>query len=143
MLFRSNYDFILASAYQLPFPSESFDRIIVTCLFLHLDKPELAMKEIRRVVRPKGEISIYMPTEPSLILNLIRKSITKRKATKLGFAGYDLFVARDHITYFKRILELIKYIFCEDKIKVKYRPIPLKTWYFNAFCIIRIIRSQV
>jgi ubiquinone/menaquinone biosynthesis C-methylase UbiE len=38
---------------------DSFDRIIVTCLLHHVDKPEIVMKEIQRVLKPGGSCNSF------------------------------------------------------------------------------------
>jgi phosphatidylethanolamine/phosphatidyl-N-methylethanolamine N-methyltransferase len=132
------FQYIQGNVEKLPFKDSSFDRVIATCLLLHLDNPEIALEEIRRVVANNGFVSIYLPTEPSIILRLIRNIYSAKRAKALGFHGYKLFIARDHVTYFSRVLELIRFIFREDSVTYRYRPIPLRTWYLNAFCIIQI-----
>jgi len=42
------------------YPDNYFDRIIATCLLLHLDKLETVLSEWRRVLKPGGYISIYL-----------------------------------------------------------------------------------
>lgn len=130
--------FVQGDIQSLPFEDSSFDRILATCILLHLNHPEKALLEMRRVIAENGFISIYLPTEPSIGLRFLRKIHTARKAKSLGYNGYDLFIARDHVTYFSRMIQLINYVFREDSVKYKFRPIPLGTWYFNAFCIVQI-----
>jgi len=54
------------SAESLPFPSESFDRVVLTCVLHHLRDPLLSLSEIRRVTKPNGIISILLPCDPGL-----------------------------------------------------------------------------
>lgn len=125
-------------ATRLPFEDNRFDRVIVTCLLIHLNNPEQALKEWRRVTKPGGVIDIYLPCEPGLALRLFRMLVTKPKAVKSGFTGYDLFMARDHLTSTQRLLELISFVYLEDEIKSKYRPFIIPSWYLNLFITLRI-----
>lgn len=127
-----------ADATELPFENEVFDRTIATCLLIHLIDPEAALIEWRRVTKRGGYLDVYLPCEPGLALRIFRKLFTKRKAERSGFQGYDLFMARDHLTSTHRLLELIGYVFRNDSIKLRYRPFVLRSWYLNLFIILRI-----
>ena len=76
------------NAEHLKSASDSFDRVISTCLLSHLSNPAEALLEWRRVVRDGGKISIYLSTDPSLALRIFRKLFTARKAKQLGFDYY-------------------------------------------------------
>ena len=134
-----NYEFIEASATLIPLESSSVDRVVLTCLLLHLKDPENVLLEIKRVLKSSGFVSIYIPTEPSFLLRLFRSISSKRHARKLGYEGYDLFIARDHITYFSRILTLIRYHFDDFDISIRYRPFFIPLWNLNALCVIQIV----
>lgn len=43
-----------ATAEKLPFPDQSFDAVIMREVLVHIHEPVKALKEIRRVLRPKG-----------------------------------------------------------------------------------------
>ena len=125
-------------AQQLDFPDHSFDRLIATCLLVHLDNPEAALREWERVLKPGGTLTIYVPCEPGLALKLFRKFVTKPKAKKMGYDGYDLFIARDHKTSADRVITLCRHIFGDGKMAVKYYPFLIKSWYLNLFSVIHI-----
>lgn len=50
---------IIASAYEIPVESGSFDTVLCTCVLEHLEDPPRALKEARRVVRRDG-YAIYV-----------------------------------------------------------------------------------
>ncbi|QQE78076.1 class I SAM-dependent methyltransferase [Alicyclobacillus sp. SO9] len=50
---ESSVRFVAANAYELPYEDNSFDFIISRYLFQHLQAPESAMREIRRVLKPE------------------------------------------------------------------------------------------
>jgi len=125
-------------AQPLSFPDATFDRLIATCLLVHLVDPEKALREWERVLKPGGTLTIYVPCEPGLALKLFRKFITKPKAKKMGYDGYDLFIARDHKTSADRVITLCRYIFGDGKMAVKYYPFLIKSWYLNLFSVIHI-----
>ena len=53
-----NLSFRVGSVLELPFPAESFDRVIATQLLLHVPNPQRALVEIKRVLAPSGVVSI-------------------------------------------------------------------------------------
>jgi phosphatidylethanolamine/phosphatidyl-N-methylethanolamine N-methyltransferase len=135
-------EFKIADASNLPFLENEFDRIIATCLLIHLIEPERALNEWRRVTKPGGIVDIYLPCEPGIMLRLFRMVATKPKAEKSGFTGYNLFMARDHLTSIHRLLELINFVFRNDEIRFKYRPFVFRSWYFNLFVTVQIRLSK-
>ncbi|OXM70450.1 methyltransferase domain-containing protein [Amycolatopsis vastitatis] len=55
---RSTVDFLVASAYDLPFADESVDVAFSHALFEHLSRPAEALAELRRVLRPGGRLAL-------------------------------------------------------------------------------------
>ena len=53
-----NLSFRVGSVLELPFPVQSFDRVLATQLLLHVPDPLKALVEIKRVLAPSGVISI-------------------------------------------------------------------------------------
>ncbi len=51
------------SAYDLPFADASFDCVIVSEVLEHLEHDEDALREIRRVLRPRGTLAVSVPRE--------------------------------------------------------------------------------
>jgi len=60
---KRNLKCSFGSVYKIPFKNETFDCVLCSHLIEHLNKPELAMKEIRRVLRTGGKLIIILPTE--------------------------------------------------------------------------------
>ncbi len=56
-----NYQFVQASAYNLPFPDDFFD-VVVSCEVIeHLAEPEKMLKEMKRVLRSGGKFVLTTP----------------------------------------------------------------------------------
>ncbi len=51
-------EFVNGSAYQLPFEDGRFDHVLVRDVIHHLDEPEKAVREIRRVLAPGGRVDV-------------------------------------------------------------------------------------
>ncbi len=57
----SNAEFRVGSAYDLPFPAESFDAVFSHAMLEHLREPEKAVAEFHRVLRPGGIVGVCSP----------------------------------------------------------------------------------
>lgn len=59
--YADKFTFICASAYELPFPDNSFDTIIMNDFMEHVDDPEKALLESIRLIKPGGRVYINFP----------------------------------------------------------------------------------
>lgn len=122
------------------FSDNSFDRIIVSCLIVHLQNPEMALLEWKRVCKPGGVITIYLPCEPGVFLRGLRYLTTVQKARKLGVNHLD-FHYREHITFFVRIWTLLKSVFDDSVIERRFYPFHIPSWNLNLWAIIQITKK--
>ncbi|MEL7003230.1 MAG: methyltransferase domain-containing protein [Bacteroidota bacterium] len=53
-----NVEFQQADVFDLPYNDESFDHVFVCFILEHLAKPELALQELKRVVKKQGTITV-------------------------------------------------------------------------------------
>jgi ubiquinone/menaquinone biosynthesis C-methylase UbiE len=67
---------VLGNSQQLPFEDKSFDLVFCRSLLHHLPDPEIAIKEIVRVLKLNGEI-VLVDTNESLLSFLPRKIANK------------------------------------------------------------------
>lgn len=132
----------IADVMELQYVDAFFDRVIATCLLLHLSNPENALLEMKRVTKAKGGvITILVPCEPGILLRLSRKFLTARKAKRLGFAGYELFNARDHANYISSVDKLIRHVFDDDRVSIRRLPFHIPSWNFNLYFVYTIFRG--
>ena len=54
-------DFVLADAYNLPFGENSFDLVVASEVLEHLDSPGAVLRELQRVLIPKGKMVASTP----------------------------------------------------------------------------------
>lgn len=115
----------------------SIDRVITTCLIVHLTQPEKALEEWRRVTKNNGLITIQVASEPGMVLRFLRGITTVRKAAKLG-ENHLRFHYREHINFFSRINMLIEDVYSNDLIVRKFWPFRLKSWNANLIVVYQI-----
>ena len=60
---EKGFDVKLGSATKIPYGSRTFSGIFCLCVLEHLKKPELAMKEMHRVLKKGGKLILIVPTE--------------------------------------------------------------------------------
>lgn len=109
-----------------------FDRIISTCLLVHLENPETVLAGWKRVVKKDGVLTLWVHLEPSILLNIAQK-INSRGREDFYDVHFD-----EHLTYYKRIDYFINKIFSKDHIKKSYFPFKFLSWNFNLVAVYQI-----
>ncbi len=133
-----NRSFIQSDCSALPFlKDDSVDRVIATCLLVHLIDPEKALIEWRRITKPGGLISLWVALEPSIFLRFLQKITTKRKYEKFGFPYYSIHY-REHIQHYPRMRMIINEVFVNDTIRRIRFPFPFLWWHLNLVEIYQI-----
>lgn len=123
------------------FPDNSFDRVIAGCLILHLESPELALQEWRRVTNSGGQISIYVHSEPGMLLRFARAISTIPQGRRLG-VNHIHHVYREHKIHFLAIKNLVADVFKDDSIKFNAFPVPKLSWNFSLWKVVQIKKAQ-
>jgi SAM-dependent methyltransferase len=59
-------DTVRADATRLPFADESFDAAMLVSMLHHVDEPERALAEARRVLRPRGRLAVQVFTREDI-----------------------------------------------------------------------------
>ena len=118
--------------------TDEYDRIIATCLVLHLDNLEDALIQWRRITRNGGYISIYVHCEPGVLLRLTRTLIQLPKSRKIkNYNHYDL-VYLEHKLHYLNVKHTINKVFAHDEIHQKFFPFGFASWNFNYWKIYTI-----
>jgi SAM-dependent methyltransferase len=126
---------------QLSYSSNTFDRVISTCLFHHLPNPEIGFIEVRRVAKIGGLISILLPTDPSISYRSLRSLATVLPAKRVGRAEeINLIHAREHRNHFYSLRNLLNHVFVRDSIDIIY-PTKIPLTIFNPFLVYSIVKS--
>ena len=92
---KLKYSFVVASAYELPFPSSSFDAIVHCEVFEHLAEPEKMLAEAKRVLKPGGKFVmttpyrlVEVPADPNHIKEYFPGEV--RKILERYFSGVEI-----------------------------------------------------
>lgn len=135
-------EFVQMDALQLGFEDHSVDRLVASCLLIHLPDPLAAVQEWQRVCRPTGVIDILVPCDPGLLARAFRRTVSQRTARRQGVdpSEYVLVNAIEHLSPFNRVLTLTRAaIEPNRRLSVSYYPFAVvPAWNVNAFAILSI-----
>jgi len=134
-----NITFAQADALDLPWYDETFDRVLNTCVIHHVSDPELALSEIRRVLRPGETADIFLTSDPGIAFRLARRLGPLSSAKLRGLGDVKRRVdARDHIG---GLHVSLKHVFRNDGSAESTYPIPRMPWNPTLFHTFRIMKS--
>jgi phosphatidylethanolamine/phosphatidyl-N-methylethanolamine N-methyltransferase len=134
----SRVSFQIADVHDLPFQDSTFDRVIVTCVFHHLDFPETALAEILRVVKNEGQISVLLPCDPGLFYRVAKIFGPARKWKRNGIKNPKYYHYQQHKNHFPGLLSIFLEICGKSNVSVKYWPFKFKSWNLNLFTALQI-----
>lgn len=123
------------NAEALPYGDESFDRVIATCLLIHLKEPELALQEWMRVLKKGGVMTVYVPNEPGILLRILQATSTRRKQKKLGIPATYLHY-KEHPFNYPYLISIVKQNF--QKLYIRKFPFIFGPWDLNIWTVITI-----
>jgi ubiquinone/menaquinone biosynthesis C-methylase UbiE len=101
--------------------SNSFDRLVATCVLIHLDDPPFVLSEIRRILKDGGVVSMYVPCEPGLMLRFFRYWTTARKGRRLG-VDHLFFHYNEHRFHVLYLQAAVRNIFESDEVVMTRYP---------------------
>ena len=88
-----NVEFANGDAYELPFPSDAFDLVSTARTLHHVQRPELVLAEMNRVLRPGGTMLVVdqlAPNDPLAAIELNRFERARDESTSRILADVDL-----------------------------------------------------
>jgi SAM-dependent methyltransferase len=129
----------VANVENLPFANKSFDRVISTCLFHHLENPIKGFEQIRRVTKVGGKISILIPNDPGIVYRALRRITTLRNAKKLNlFTEAQIIHAIEHRNHYLGLESLLEYDFKNDELVTRSFPFYWRSYNMNAVTVFEI-----
>jgi|LakMenEpi03Aug12_release.lakeMendotaPanAssembly.Ray.scaffolds.fasta_scaffold448335_2 ubiquinone/menaquinone biosynthesis C-methylase UbiE len=134
--------FVKVDAHNLEvFETDYFDRVIATCLIVHLSDPASALREWRRVLKPGGTLTLYLAPEPGWLIRIARKLIFWPKAKKLGNPNPEFSAYQEHRTHFFTVRTSVENVFNGDLIVHRRFPTKLLSWNFSFFDTYQITKN--
>lgn len=145
---------VIADAWDIPFPDNEFDGIILNQSLEHIEKTEKTISEIKRVLKPGGLCIITVPqimkthsipvsSEKIKLNNFDKKEIPYwnndfYRFTKFGlitlFQDFKILTVQQNTYYFGTIFQLINYFFAGFGIDWLFSPI-----YFINNCLGKLL----
>jgi demethylmenaquinone methyltransferase/2-methoxy-6-polyprenyl-1,4-benzoquinol methylase len=140
---RNKVKFVLGNAEDLPFDSDSFDRVFSTCLLHHVDDVLGVLLEARRVAKHDGgEIAFLLPTDPGFLNQMVKKLYSFRRIKKFTSIRPELIYALEHKNHVMGIIEQIRLVFTDDNLVFHYKPFGiLKSWNLNLLVVAKITKQ--
>jgi len=134
-------NFRLEDACNLSFRDQTFDRVVHTCLLHHLQDPEQALIEMRRVLAKGGVADIFLSSDPGMIFRLARNLGPVTSARRAGLLKVKKLVdARDHLGHIGGIRRLIFHVFRDDFVTERVYPLNGASWNFSLWHTFRVER---
>lgn len=90
---------------RIPFEDSTFDRVLAIHVLEHLPDLPAAVREIRRVVKPDGVLSVVIPCEGGPFYTFCRNISARRVFEKRFRQSYDWCIASEHVNVPDEILE--------------------------------------
>lgn len=87
------------------FEDDTFDRVVAIHVLEHLPNLPAALKEIRRVLKPEGVLSVVIPCEGGWVYEVARKISTKRMFERKYKTSYEWFIRSEHVNTAQEIIE--------------------------------------
>ena len=107
----------------LPFPDNSFDRVLAIHVLEHLPDLPAAIREVHRVCKPTGRLIVLIPCEGGFAYGIARRISAQRLFEKRYHQSYRWWVEREHINLPNEVIEELQLYF-----KIEHRsyfPLPL------------------
>lgn len=139
--FRSRFSnplLVQGDAYILPFRDQSADCVISIYNFEHLKLLSDCLSEIRRVLKPQGELLIGIPMEGGLIYGIGRVLTSKRYMEKKYRIDYNAIVQWEHCNQYMEIEKILQKNFhIEERFFIPFPFLP-----FHHLNVIQCMRTR-
>jgi ubiquinone/menaquinone biosynthesis C-methylase UbiE len=119
----------------------TIDRLIATCLLVHVNNPFKALQEWRRVVTKGGNLTFYVALEPAFVLRVVRRLFIWPKSHKLGAHNPEILAYSEHKNHYPAMRAYIKEVFRSDTIKRARYPFFLP-WNLSFFEIYHVTKNE-
>jgi SAM-dependent methyltransferase len=113
----------------MPFENEYFDRVIAIHVLEHLPDLPKALKEIWRLLKTNGKLSVVIPCEGAWAYSIARRISAKPHFEKKYNDSYDWLIASEHLSKPGEIIYELKQLF--EIVHTRYFPLLVPVINFN------------
>lgn len=131
---------VQSDAYQLPFRQHAFDRVVSIYVFEHLHRLPASLEEIRRVLKPGGELLVGLPAEGGLVYEWGRRFTTQRHFQQKYGIDYARLVQSEHCSTAAEVIDELQRWFSVERIQ--YLPLRVPTIHLNAIVVLRCTKGD-
>ena len=129
---------------NLPYPNETFDRIIISHCLEHILSPEEFIQEMMTKLNKGGVLSISLPTDPGIAWRLGRLFIrifTIKKTYKISGEEFNYMNATEHVNSIFNLISIIRFNY-KNSYEEHFYPLRIKTPDFNLFYNVHIVKDN-
>jgi SAM-dependent methyltransferase len=128
-------------AYALPFQDQSVDCVLSVYCFEHLRRLPDCLGEIRRVLKPEGELLVGLPAEGGLLYGIGRRLTSKPYMERKYGIDYDAIVRWEHWNTCLEVVEEISRTFLIRRLQ--YLPFFIPSVHFNVIAVLAVSPKQI
>ena len=127
---------------KLPYPDESFDRIIISHCLEHILSPEDFLIEMVNKLKKGGVLSISLPTDPGFAWRLGRLFVgifKVKKTYNLSFEEFEYLNATEHVNSIFNLISIIRFKY-KDSFEEGFYPLKIKSADLNLIYNVHIYK---
>jgi SAM-dependent methyltransferase len=136
-----NYPVLQGDAYNLPFRSGAFDRVVSIYVFEHLHRLPECLAEVKRILKPGGELLVGLPAEGGLAYELGRSVTTKRHFERTHKVDYMKLVRSEHCNTCAEVLDELRQWFRVET--VQHLPFRVPLVHLSAIVVARCVNDGI
>ena len=127
---------------KIPYPDETFDRIIISHCLEHILSPENFIFEMMRTLKKGGVLSISLPTDPGFAWRMGRLFVGLfkiNKTFKISYNEFEYLNATEHVNSIFNLIAIIRFNY-KNSIEEHFYPLKIKSSDLNLIYNVHIYK---
>ena len=127
---------------KIPYPDETFDRIIISHCLEHILSPENFIFEMMRTLKKGGVLSISLPTDPGFAWRVGRLFVGLfkiNKTFKISYSEFEYLNATEHVNSIFNLIAIIRFNY-KNSIEEHFYPLKIKSSDLNLIYNVHIYK---